>query len=90
MIKLIIFDMDGVLIDAKKIHYDSLNYALSLQDDRYVIDIEEHLNIYDGLKTTEKLKLLTKNKGLSENQYDSVWNEKQKQTMIAMIIRTTI
>ena len=81
MIKLIIFDMDGVLIDAKKIHYDSLNYALSLQDDKYVIDIDEHLNIYDGLKTTEKLKLLTKNKGLSENHYDSVWNEKQKQTM---------
>lgn len=84
MIKLIIFDMDGVLIDAKKIHYDSLNYALSLHDDRYVIDIDEHLNIYDGLKTTEKLKLLTKNKGLSENQYDSVWNEKQKQTMMLL------
>ena len=46
--------MDGVLIDAKKIHYDSLNYALSIHDTRYRIDIDEHLNIYDGLKTTEK------------------------------------
>jgi HAD superfamily hydrolase (TIGR01509 family) len=84
MIKLIIFDMDGVLIDAKKIHYDSLNYALSLHDTGYRIDMDEHLNIYDGLKTTEKLKLLTKNKGLPENLYDDVWKQKQTQTMIML------
>ena len=28
MIKLIIFDLDGVLVDAKKIHFESLNKAL--------------------------------------------------------------
>ena len=29
MIKLIIFDLDGVLVDAKEIHYQALNTALS-------------------------------------------------------------
>ena len=31
MIKLVLFDLDGVLIDAKKIHYDALNEALGEQ-----------------------------------------------------------
>ena len=29
MIKTIIFDLDGVLVDTKKIHFDALNNALS-------------------------------------------------------------
>ena len=28
MIKTIIFDLDGVLVDTKKIHFDALNLAL--------------------------------------------------------------
>jgi beta-phosphoglucomutase-like phosphatase (HAD superfamily) len=28
MIKLIIFDLDGVLVEAKNIHFDALNKAL--------------------------------------------------------------
>jgi len=27
--KLIIFDLDGVLVEAKQIHYETLNYALN-------------------------------------------------------------
>jgi beta-phosphoglucomutase len=30
MIKLIIFDLDGVLIEAKHLHYEALNDALNL------------------------------------------------------------
>ena len=37
MIKLIIFDLDGVLVDAKEIHYQALNKALSNIDKKYVI-----------------------------------------------------
>ena len=46
MIKLIIFDLDGVLVEAKEIHYDALNIALG---NKYEISIEEHLTKYDGL-----------------------------------------
>jgi beta-phosphoglucomutase-like phosphatase (HAD superfamily) len=48
MIKLIIFDLDGVLVEAKQIHYDALNKALG---EKYAISWDEHLSIYDGLKT---------------------------------------
>lgn len=77
MIKLIIFDLDGVLVDAKKIHYDALNYAL---EDEYKITWEEHLKIYDGLKTNQKLDLLTQNKGLPIKKHKITWEEKQKIT----------
>lgn len=30
MIKLILFDLDGVLVDAKKIHYETLNKAFGI------------------------------------------------------------
>ena len=47
-IKLIIFDLDGVLVEAKNIHFEALNKALG---DKYAIEWNEHLSIYDGLKT---------------------------------------
>ena len=61
MIKLIIFDLDGVLIDSKQTHYEALNRALG---DEYAISIEEHLAMYDGLPTRSKLNMLSDRKGL--------------------------
>ena len=66
MIKLVVFDLDGVLVDAREIHYEALNAALSDIDEKYVIGRQEHLSMYDGLSTTKKLGMLTKNKGLPE------------------------
>ena len=80
MIKLIIFDLDGVLIDAKKIHYEALNLALAKVNQNLIIDWSDHLSIYDGLKTSQKLELLSKNKGLSPSFYDQIWKEKQEYT----------
>ena len=62
MIKLIIFDLDGVLYDSKNIHFKALNYALKNIDEKYEITLEEHLNIYDGLPTIQKLNNLTDQK----------------------------
>ena len=81
MIELIIFDMDGVLVDARELHYKALNRALKSVGKEYVINREEHLAIYDGLPTKKKLQLLTKNKGLPEKQYNEVWQNKQQQTI---------
>ena len=80
MIKLIIFDLDGVLIDSRDIHYKALNSALESIDIKYIISREEHLSTYDGLSTTNKLKLLTKKKGLSVDLYDLIWQRKQNYT----------
>ena len=78
--KLVIFDLDGVLIDSRELHYHALNYALSKVDVKYTISLEEHLSKYDGLNTTKKLKMLTEEKGLPPNFYDQIWNDKQEST----------
>ena len=80
MIKLIVFDLDGVLVETKQLHYDALNKALSDIDDKYVISFEEHLSKYDGLSTRKKLDLLSKEKGLSGIEHNGVWLRKQNYT----------
>jgi len=75
---LYIFDLDGVLIDTKEIHYNCLNKALSKISSNHVISKDEHLCIFDGLSTYEKLNLLTLNKGLPKNKHTEIWELKQK------------
>ena len=82
--KLIIFDLDGVLVDAKKIHYTTLNKALLEIDCKYIISEAEHLSIYDGLKTNQKLELLTKTKQLDKKHHEQIWNTKQRLTIEAI------
>jgi HAD superfamily hydrolase (TIGR01509 family) len=77
-VKFIIFDLDGVLVEAKEIHYDSLNEALG---EKYKITQDEHLSRYDGLKTSQKLEMLTSDKGLPADLYEEVWTNKQKLTI---------
>jgi HAD superfamily hydrolase (TIGR01509 family) len=84
MTKLIIFDLDGVLVEAKQIHYHTLNQALREVGEEYVISEAEHLSTYDGLKTTQKLEMLTKNKGLHPEFYDDIWYRKQHLTIEAI------
>jgi hypothetical protein len=80
MNKLVIFDLDGVLLDSRELHYDALNNALRKFGEQYVITREEHLSKYDGLNTTKKLQMLTQDKGLHVDWYDDIWQEKQRQT----------
>jgi len=78
--RLIVFDLDGVLVDSKSIHFDALNSALKTVGLEYVITEEEQKNIYEGLPTKAKLLLLNKNKGLSKEKFDDIWNAKQNIT----------
>jgi HAD superfamily hydrolase (TIGR01509 family) len=73
MIKLVLFDLDGVLVDAKEIHYLALNSALG-----------EDYAIYDGRKTYEKLALLTERVGLPVELHQKIFDEKQRLTMVLM------
>jgi HAD superfamily hydrolase (TIGR01509 family) len=81
MIKLIIFDLDGVLVDARELHYNALNKALASIDDKYVIGRDEHLSTYDGLSTTKKLEMLSKYKGLKKSWHGKIWTLKQEMTL---------
>ncbi len=79
MIKAVLFDMDGVLIDAKDWHYEALNKALGL----FGIEINryDHLNTFDGLPTAVKLKLISKRYYLPEQLHAFVNQMKQKYTI---------
>lgn len=79
MIKAILFDMDGVLIDAKDWHYDALNRALGHFG--YTISRESHLSTFDGLPTRQKLKILTKSRGLPDGLHEFLNSLKQSYTM---------
>jgi HAD superfamily hydrolase (TIGR01509 family) len=80
MIKLIIFDLDGVLVESRELHYIALNKALAEIGDQYRISKEEHLCKYDALTTTQKLKKLTAEKNLPEKYHNRVWELKQQKT----------
>lgn len=75
--KLIIFDLDGVLIATRELHYESLNEALRAVGEEFVIARAEHLSLYDGLSTSRKLDLLTARKSLPKAAHDSIWRRKQ-------------
>ncbi len=81
MIKLVIFDLDGVLVDARELHYEALNLALSSIDKKYIIGRDEHLSTFDGTSTKKKLEMLTELKGLPEDSHDLVWRLKQDKTL---------
>ena len=78
-IKAVIFDMDGVLIDAKEWHYEALNRALEYHKLLPISKIE-HLQKYDGLPTKEKLALYEETKNLSPDEHKEISNTKQRLT----------
>src|SRR5579885_361387 len=80
-IKLIISDFDGVLLDLKEIHFESLNRALRPIGEEFVISPEEHVKTFDGLSTKRKLKLLSEVKGFPADKSDIVNELKQKFTV---------
>ena len=78
--KLVIFDLDGVLIESRELHYEALNDALRKVGNDFVITREEHLSLYDGLNTTKKLEMLSEKKGLDRKFFNQIWQDKQTAT----------
>lgn len=78
-IKAIIFDMDGVLVEAKEWHYKALNRALELFG--YQISRYDHLTTYDGLPTSKKLEMLSLESGLPKELHQFINEMKQIYTM---------
>ena len=79
MIKVIIFDLDGVLVDTKMIHYEALNLALEKFKFKK-ISINDHIKNFDGLPTFKKLEILNKKIGLPKKEFSKINEYKQKIT----------
>jgi HAD superfamily hydrolase (TIGR01509 family) len=80
MIGLIVFDLDGVLVDSKEIHFNALNLALGEFGDNLIITRSEQDHIFEGLTTKSKLDILTKIKGLPSDLHEDIWQLKQEYT----------
>lgn len=75
-IETVLFDLDGVLVDACDWHYDALN--MSLIDCGYnPISREDHISTYNGLPTKIKLKMLN----VSDLHISHICERKQKYTI---------
>jgi beta-phosphoglucomutase-like phosphatase (HAD superfamily)/dTDP-glucose pyrophosphorylase len=75
-----LFDLDGVLVDSKELHYKALNFALLEEGPWFAIGELEQSTTYEGLTTRDKLEILHRTKGLSRDRFDPVWRSKQEHT----------
>lgn len=78
-IEAVVFDMDGVLIDAKEWHYEALNRAL--EHFGYTISRADHLTTFDGLPTRKKLEMLSEERGLPRGLHGFLSDLKQQYTV---------
>lgn len=79
MTKAVLFDMDGVLIDATEWHYEALNEALAIFG--FTIEREEHLARFNGMTTRKKLEILSSEKNLPRGLHGVISDIKQDRTL---------
>jgi len=77
--KAILFDMDGVLVDAREWHFQALNEALIPFG--YAITEADHLNRFNGLSTRSKLRILTEEFDFPVSLHNVVEVVKQERTL---------
>tara|TARA_Y100000034_G_C6869703_1_gene396843 strand:- start:1105 stop:1713 length:609 start_codon:yes stop_codon:yes gene_type:complete len=80
MIKLVIFDLDGVLVHACEWHRVALNYALKTCQN-YEISLKDHETTYNGLPTRTKLAILTEKGLIKSDSHQEIFEIKQKITI---------
>jgi HAD superfamily hydrolase (TIGR01509 family) len=78
-VRYVLFDLDGVLVETKQIHYFAFQQAIKLA--HLSIDETTHTAIYDGLPTKTKLKNLALEHTLNEETIKKIDLEKQKHTI---------
>jgi len=76
--KCVIFDCDGVLIDAVRWHYEAFNRALNLFG--YSIQPDDHIKVYNGLPTKEKLKIMSEKENFPEKLQQIIRDQKRQYT----------
>jgi beta-phosphoglucomutase len=78
MIKAVLFDLDGVLVNMPTGHYEALNKALALFGAN--INEDEHFDFFNGLPTRKKLEELENQKRLPTGLREFINSIKQEYT----------
>ena len=81
-IKAIIFDLDGVLIDARTLHYEAFRQAFESLCPPHTLSWKEHEDLYDGLSTRQKLEKMIDMKIILKEDSARISSEKQRITNI--------
>ena len=84
-IKLLCFDLDGTMVQTKKLHRDILNEAIHAYAPKYFITEEDHFTTFEGMTTKEKLRILV-HRGLPVDIADQIDILKQEKTADALAI----
>lgn len=84
-IEALLFDMDGVLVDAREWHYDALNRALKIFG--FEISLDDHLSTFDGLSTRQKLQILSQSRGVPKELHEFLNELKQRYTEEIVAVR---
>lgn len=79
MTKTVLFDMDGVLIDATEWHYEALNESLEIFG--FSISRAEHLSRFNGMTTRSKLEILSAEMNLPKGLHGIISDIKQDRTL---------
>ena len=89
MVRLIIFDLDGVLVDACEWHRVALNSVLK-EVCNYEISLDDHYNTFNGTPTKVKLKKLTEMGIIDEKECDKIYTLKQAKTVDIITVNARI
>lgn len=79
---LMIFDLDGVLVDLKDTHFLTLNQAITdVVGFKHIISLSDHYKKFDGLSTYDKLNILSNDKELDKSKHKEINDKKQEYTI---------
>jgi HAD superfamily hydrolase (TIGR01509 family) len=80
MIKVILFDLDGVLVNSRDLHYQTFKEAFEEITQNQTLSWKEHHEEYDGLSTKQKLNKMVSLGKITSEQVDPIFNLKQEKT----------
>ena len=80
-IKAILFDLDGVLVNTRTLHFDTFRRAYETVCAPLTLSWKEHLELYDGLSTRQKIAKMISLDLISAEKGEDLFDLKQKLTM---------
>lgn len=80
--KCVLFDLDGVLVNSRVLHFETLRDAL--KEVSVHITWAEHEKVMDGLPTKKKLAMLVETGVLTTEQSQQVYLRKQELTLLSL------